>query len=297
MNKILPFNDLKKIYNKQNYYCEKLGKLYIPDENKLIDITCNRLSCEICRPKLKDILHKEIVKNVYSFDLQKHFIITSEGKEFREKYNYEQSYYFMNHQWNKFRKLINYHYPNLIYVLLPRAQKTGYCHYHILTNKYIDWKFLNKKRKRYGLGYVSIQKNKDVAEYLANDYFNDNEWFIPLNIRHYRSSREIKLMNFEKTKDNIFFNHKKTEEEILNEINEKLGIPFNPFNEYYENKMMIQHNRKNGINGIPIIKLTEVTNEEILNIISDKETIINEYGIQHKYNTKNAVFIKNIGYS
>ena len=60
----------------------------------------------------------------------------------------------------------------------------------------MDWYWLNKKRKKYGLGYVSIQKNKSVAEYLHTDFFKDHEWIIPYNIRHVRNSRDIFLRNW-----------------------------------------------------------------------------------------------------
>lgn len=217
------FNQVKDSNNRKYPLCGKLGRVYIPEKNILIDVKCGMWECVICRKNLQRQLFIEIQRNVYAFDLQKHFIITFEGKEYRDKYSIEDSYKFMPIAWHKLLNVINYHYGKIIYILLPRAQKSGYCHYHILTNKYIDWDFLNKKRKKYGLGYVSINKNKDVAEYLANDYYKDHEWMIPKGIRHYRCSREIKLMNYKNNKSNKFFTYKVKMDEIekllLNEYN------------------------------------------------------------------------------
>lgn len=239
------FNSLVNEYYKPYYLCGKLGHLYIEDKNKLVDIGCNRWYCNECRPILKNKLYFDILRNIYSFKLDKHFIITCEGKKFREKYTWEESFRYMNRQWPKFRKVIEYNYGPIDYIALPRSQMNGYCHYHLLINKYVDWSFLNKKRKKYNLGFVSIQKNKDAAEYLATDYWKDHEWIIPKGIRHYRSSRSIKLMDYSNSDLNkIFFDNKYKIEKIQRNLYDVKGIFFD-INEYYIYKMIKeQSNRK-----------------------------------------------------
>ena len=44
----------------------------------------------------------------------------------------------------------------------------------------------------------SIQKNKDVADYLNTDLLEFNEWIITYGIRHVRCSRSVKLNNVQK---------------------------------------------------------------------------------------------------
>jgi len=190
------YQDFKQSYEKRYYLCGRLGAYFDPLDGLIKPHVCNNWECSICRPKKKYILLLEIIKNVYNFDLQKHFIITFGGKQLRDQVSWDGSYIFMNKQWHKFINVINRKYGKLIYILFPRAQGDGYCHYHILLQKYIPWKFLNEKRKNYDLGFVSIQRNKDVAEYLSTDYFKDDEWKIPFNVRRFRTSREIVLRNY-----------------------------------------------------------------------------------------------------
>jgi len=234
----MEWNELRRHYCKNNKKCGKLGKVYIPIEMKLTDIGCNKWDCNKCRSNKKFNLYLDILRYVYIYNLQNHFIITFAGKNVRNICSYEESYRFMTKQWDKFRKTIVRRYGSFTYILLPRAQKDGYCHFHILTNKYMSWEWLNKKRKKYGLGYVSIQKNKDVAEYLNTDYFTESEWFIPLGIRRYRNSKNI-LLNSEKyeTQKTVFADPKMTDEEIKSYIMALWGDHYD-FNDYYEQKLI-----------------------------------------------------------
>lgn len=234
----MEFKEIKKLYNSKYELCGNLGTVYNKGTNRLSDINCNHWLCKNCFTRMRYILYLEIIKNVYCFDLQKHFVITVGGKEFREKYSIEDSYRYMSVKWNSFLVSLKRDYGKIIYILLPRAQKDGYCHYHIITNKYMSWKDLNDKRKKYGLGYMSIQKNKDVAEYLNKDYFDNNEWYIPPRYKHYRSSREIKLFNFSKTDyNNIYFKNTVSIEQIKKYLKKLYRIEYDD-SEYFLNKLM-----------------------------------------------------------
>lgn len=231
------FKSYVKLYKSKNPMCGRLGKLYVHNNNELVDIGCNQYDCAICRPIKKYLLFVEILKNVYSFNLQKHFIITFVGKNHRKQYSWIDSYKVMNYEWTKFRLVLNRRFGKVSYILLPRAQKSGYCHFHILTNKFMSWHFLNEKRKRYKFGFLSIQKNKNVAEYLNQDYFKDHEWIIPPGIRHYRSSRNIKLNNSCKDENNIFFTHNTSLETIKKHLLHLQNINID-INEYYIKKII-----------------------------------------------------------
>lgn len=242
------FEDYKKNYWKQNYRCQKdLGFLYNNEDGSLNDIRCKKWDCEYCRILKKYGLYIEILKNIYNFDLDKHFIITTAGNEFRSKYNWIESFYYMNKQWDLLKKVIEYKYGKLTYIVLPRSQKNGYCHYHTILSKKIPWEFLNEKRKKYDLGFVSIQKNKDLAEYLCTDYFKDDEWVIPEKIKHYRSSRDIMLNNFESDKNYTFINNKTSLDQVEKLVRKIFGNDFdkidyefrhwlNNFNTYVKRK-------------------------------------------------------------
>ncbi|HEY0090432.1 MAG TPA: hypothetical protein VGB37_16400 [Candidatus Lokiarchaeia archaeon] len=250
------YQELKNLYNKKSVHCGNIGKIVLEGDNQIIDLKCNKWHCKECRPQKKFELYLDILRYVYIYDLQKHFIITSEGKKYRKDKIYEESYKFMSKQWIKYLKVIQTRVGKIIYILLARAQKDGYCHYHIITNKYIDWSFLNKKRKKYGLGFVSIQKNKDVAEYLNTDYFKENEWIIPLNVKHFRSSMEIKINNKEKQLKK-YFKPQIKDKEIVKIMSKNYGIEID-LEEYYINKYI-----KN--NDLGVIKLKEIKNiEEII---------------------------------
>lgn len=195
-NADLDYNEFKKVYNQAYYLCGKLG--FVADYNRgfMHKTYCNNWECKICRKSKQYEVYLEILKNVYNFGLWKHIVITFGGTRQRNNFSWDESYIYMNKEWDKLRKTINRKVGKLSYILLPRAHKDGYCHYHILGNKYLDWNWLNEKRKNYDLGYVSIQKNKSVPEYLCTDFFKDNEWWIPFGIKRYRTSRDIILRNW-----------------------------------------------------------------------------------------------------
>lgn len=191
----------KFLYSNQYYLCDSMGYLYDREFNLLSDIHCMKWRCKRCRYYKKFFLYLDVLANVYAFNLDKHFILTFGGKEMRDIFSWEESYKIMSKKWHSFMNCIKKFYGNFDYILFPRAQKSGYCHYHVITNTYLDWDWLNKKRKLYGLGFMSIQKNNSVADYLALDYFKDHEWVIPPDFKHYRCSRSIVLNNFMKRKN------------------------------------------------------------------------------------------------
>jgi len=231
-NEIKPnFKYLTKYYNRQRPKCEKCGKLYLDEEVKVVDKLCHNWSCLKCRPRLKYILFCEIINNILSFELDKHFIITFKGKDLREQIDFWGSYKFMSEQWKLLHQCIKRKYGYIDFILLPRAQRSGYCHYHIITNAFIDWNWLNKKRKKYNIGYVSIKRNKSVADYLQTDYFKDHEYYIPSNIKHYRSSRSIILKNYKPRKvENFDIN--KSFDEIKNFVKNKYFIDLDFLDDY-----------------------------------------------------------------
>lgn len=216
----MEFEELKMEYNSINEGCCRCGKIYDYRKNRNNPLFCLNWSCDRCRGVLKNRLYHSVIQNIYMFNLNKHFVITSEGKEYRNKYSFEESFSFMSSQWKKFKKCIEYNYyerytkkgyyapyigETFHYILFPRAQRDGYCHFHLIIPDEISWDFLDNIRKKYGLGYVSIQKNQSVAEYLHRDFFKDHEYIIPHNVKHYISSRALMLNNYSKPDKSKFF--------------------------------------------------------------------------------------------
>jgi hypothetical protein len=146
----------------------------------------------------------------------------------------------MPKSWKKYKQVIQYKYGKFDYIMLPRSQKDGYCHYHIILNSdYIPQTWLDTKRKKYSnMGYVSIQTNQTLAYYLTNDFFKDNEYVIPENKRHFYGSSEVKkylTINNSKNIENYPLNYNHDEgnkiqqyEQQIQEIN---GYPL-PLEEY-----------------------------------------------------------------
>lgn len=226
----MEFEHLVDYYNTKDYVCGKLGKIYDYRYDKLYRVGCGKWHCPVCRRRKKYELFFEVLRSVYNYDLFYHFIITFEGRKLRSTVSWSDSYKFMNLTWPKFRKAIDYEFGKISYIVMPRSQRTGYCHYHLLVDREIDFEFLDKKRKSYDLGFVWIHKNQDIAEYLNKDFFKDQEWVIPVNIRHFRKSQNIKFNKF-KLEDSIYFTQKCSidviEDTIFNRYSRLL-----PFEEY-----------------------------------------------------------------
>lgn len=234
----LTWKQLKDYYQSKRNYCGngQRGRTYSLRHDKLIKLDCGSVTCGKCRPSVKKQLHEDIVRQAEQLQLNQHFIITSPGKQFRNEHTYVDSYRIQEYEWNKLNGVIQYHHPDFQYIRLPRAQTSptadnpiGFSHQHILTNRpqrveheYKDGKlvrtiptnddlsfqWLDEKRKKYQLGFVWIRQNQNVAEYLANDFFHDDEWIIPIGKNHVATSRDIVLRPYGSYKgqpDNIYF--------------------------------------------------------------------------------------------
>ena len=138
----MEFEELRDKYQTVNQGCCKTGKIYSFRNNKINPVFCLNWSCDRCRRKLKNYLYMSTLVNVLSFDLDRHFIITSRGKNFRTMYTYEESYDYMSYGWKKLKQRIQRKYGYFDYICFPRAQRDGYVHLHVIVNKFIPWSFL-----------------------------------------------------------------------------------------------------------------------------------------------------------
>jgi hypothetical protein len=228
------FNDLKDYYNSYNKhrgcYIGSIGKFYNLKDNKVYNMGCKHWSCPRCRARKKYQLFLETYYLTQNLGMDKHFIMTFQGKEFREKIPYYQSFPIMNNIWHKYHKVIEYHKGKIDYLIFPRAQQDGYCHFHVTMPRSISWKFLDEKRKLYPeMGYVRINKNVDLAEYLHKDFFKDHEYVIPFGVKHFRSSRSLKINRFYNPffhEDNAFVTGdiKKLEELVIEKFGRSLPL-------------------------------------------------------------------------
>jgi len=164
----------------------------------------------------------------------------------------------------------------------------GFCHLHTLINCPINNKWIYEKveKNNYKLGYNFIRENQAVADYLCKDFYDNDEWVIPFNTRHYRSSRNIKInMEYKKDENITFIPAYLNDYEILGNSTTKyevFGKTFKvknnkilPFEEYIKQFAEIKEIKKH------MVKQTEVTPTGIIN----------------KYRTKNKLFIENMGYT
>jgi len=233
------FKQLSDDYNSyethRGCYNGSIGKIYNLRENVVNHVGCNHWNCPRCRKRLRWNLYEQTFYLSKSLGLDKHFIITFGGKEFRTKYTYEESYGIMSNYWDKYKKVIEYHKGKFDYIQFARAQQDGYCHLHTIIPKFISWKFLDEKRKLYDkMGFVSINKNVDLADYLSYDFFKDREYYIPKGVRHYNSSRALTLNRFDNPffqDDNVMVLGRHTVEKFEDDVLGKFGrlLP----NEYY----------------------------------------------------------------
>lgn len=217
ISNVLTFDKLKDNYAGQNYLCKKdyFGYLYSYRNDQIYRLSCDQYSCATCRPRLKKDLHDKVCQQVDSNGLNYHMIVTFPGNEVRSRISYFDSFRIMNRDWNKLRKVIKYRFPDFKYIIFPRSQADpmpgnpiGYCHFHVIHNLNLDKYWLDCKCSRYTLGYTFLRFNEDVAGYLHNDFYIDDEWIIPPFIKHYRTSRDIILdpgLGYQMDPDNILF--------------------------------------------------------------------------------------------
>jgi hypothetical protein len=234
----LTVDKIVKLYEGKNYYCGKDKFIYDYKDNKVYPCYCNRLTCEACRKIIKWKLYLMFLACCLQFNIENHYVITAEGEKYRNNVSIYQTFVDLTNTWNKIRKKINYWYfkkfnkeGKFTYIILFRAQKSGVCHIHILTNLNISKIWLEQSVKNYSdIGFVKKGKNENPVAYLCFDFFKEHEWYIPPNIRHYSSSRDIKF-NFGKSEniDRIFYKHsiKLNKFENLEAFNKKIMEKFN----------------------------------------------------------------------
>jgi len=219
------YKQLSEYYQKSNTIClsNALGLKYIHSTNQIKRIHCNKFTCDRCRKLfLKTRLRDEIQRNILEKDLIYHIVITTEGYDnYRKDHDFKQSYKDMVTTWNKLRTRLyakaKKQNKKLSFICLPRAQKNGYCHPHILTNIEISKKELKELVKIYeNTGSSTITAHKNTAKYLTNDFLKDHEFYTPIGQRRYTTSRDIQL--------NIY--KPEEQEEIPTPENEKINSTF-----------------------------------------------------------------------
>ncbi|GAI21260.1 unnamed protein product, partial [marine sediment metagenome] len=139
----------------------------------------------------------EIENAIKKHKLYTHLVITTEGKKYRDKNDYVDSYLDMSETFNKIRNILSRYAKkqgkHFTYICLVRAQKKGYCHLHIMTNLYIPKKLLQDiSAKYFNTGFIKIKAIRNRVQ-LSNYFMNDEEWYIPLGRRHYSCSRDIDI--------------------------------------------------------------------------------------------------------
>jgi hypothetical protein len=165
---------------------------YFSDTDNLVDIYCGHKTCERCRRRIKRQLFNGIMDVAFHNNIWRHFIVTVAGKEYRESHSITESFEDCVKAWNKLRYVIRYWYgDSFSYICFARAQKSGYCHLHILYDRFLDMRWIRRKAEKYPIFGWMRATNQNAVMYLTNDFFKDSEWHIPSNKRHYSMSRNI----------------------------------------------------------------------------------------------------------
>lgn len=193
----------QEYYNKIPRYC---GHNIIFDHNNpdnMAHVGCNRLSCPRCRPKIKHKLLERVIDVALEYGLFRQLILTCPGKNWRNVHSADYSFQWMNKKFHSFKVLYERETgKKLVYIKLPRSQKSGYCHPHILIDQYIPQPLIEDIIERVGLGsnykikYLDIQR---LTKYLKNEFQKDHEWYIPIGMRHISSSMKIMDGGFRKS--------------------------------------------------------------------------------------------------
>jgi hypothetical protein len=186
----------EKYYNSLPSYCGT-NVMFQPGKSEtLFFMGCNRLSCPRCRPKIKKKVIQKVIETAIDYNLQRELILTCPGNEWRVNHSPDMSFKWLNGKFREFKILYQRETgKKLSYIKLPRSQKSGYCHAHILVNTYIKKSLIENIIKRIGLGSNYKMLYRDLhrlGSYLKNDLYKEHEWFIPVGMRHVSSSMELK---------------------------------------------------------------------------------------------------------
>jgi hypothetical protein len=239
----LSFSDIRSRYMGVNPGCGNSKFLYSLKDDSVHSVLCHSFSCERCRRIKKRLLFFRLLDVCVECDLHVHTVITCAGDDYRSVHSIEDSYSDMAKAWNKLRLMIKYHMGNdFSYVAMPRAQKNGYCHYHILSNFVLNKSWLQTVLRRYPIfGFVGLGRRRDPVRYLCNDFFKDSEYYIPFGKRHFSVSRDVHVGTgdvdeFRKMESLLFFKSRgKSSLENLDvfadAVDQRFGRPL-PFEEY-----------------------------------------------------------------
>jgi len=199
-------------YRSVNYGCGSSKFLF--HQKKVVDVIygdykidvvdnllCHNFSCERCRRIKKRMMFFKILELCCEHDLRFHRVLTCAGAEYRASHSIEESYVDMAVAWHKLSKMIDYWFVKKFgnsvrfsYIVMPRSQKDGYCHYHIISNFNLYKPWIQSVIKRYPvLGFVGVGKKQDPVSYLCNDFFKDSEYWIPVGKRHFSHSSDLDL--------------------------------------------------------------------------------------------------------
>jgi len=185
----------KNYYNKIPRYCKTNVMFPKNAPEKMVFMGCNRLSCPRCRPKIKKKLLERINDTCVKYNLQRQLILTCPGRRWRNAHSVDYSFVFINKKFAEFKILYQRETgKSLNYVKLPRAQRDGFCHAHILLDRYISVSLIKDLIKRVGLGrnfHIKYMDMHRLMSYLRNDFFKDHEWYLPYGMRHISSSMLI----------------------------------------------------------------------------------------------------------
>lgn len=195
----IEWENRKALYGEKKPYCKK--HFLVNDKEKNISkARCNSVKCKECRPRQKKRLLDKIARAGSHNKLLRHMVITVLGNEFRDKVSPDNSFSYAQEKWNHLRLLYKRNFGrNLSFVSLPRSQRDGYCHLHVLVGSYIPKKWLDWSCKKVGLGYAYIRYTdvQRLKGYLSKYWYKEHEWYIPENKKQYTCSRDIVLSDYE----------------------------------------------------------------------------------------------------
>lgn len=182
-------------YNKLPGYCKTNVMFKKNTPETLVFMGCNRLSCPRCRSKIKKKLLDRIYDTCIKYNLLRQLVLTCPGRAWRDKTNVDASFNFITKKFTEFKILYTRETgKKLNYVKLSRSQSDGFCHLHILLDRYIKVGVIKDILKRVGLGssfHIKYMDLHRLRDYLRNDFFKDHEWYIPYGMRHISSSMLI----------------------------------------------------------------------------------------------------------
>lgn len=177
--------DCRKVYSNLRYESES---------GKTAEYRCGSWDCYCCGYRMRENLVEEIDRVTAQRPAMRRMLTVTLDPETAPP-TQERQHYYLTERWNALRTAIEREYPGFSFIWVREEQDSGLPHLHVLLDRYIPWKWVNRRFKELGGGHVRIEEVnvRSAARYIGKYLTKSATSGFPDGIRRYGSSRDIDL--------------------------------------------------------------------------------------------------------